>query len=116
MFGFARRVLLESLERASSATADAQPLATAQFAALPDDATSVTRSVARRESLDVFARHVDGLPRDDQRLLLYRGLEERPHDEVARLLDTTPEAAAKRWQRLRDRLSAELVEVDFLAA
>jgi RNA polymerase sigma factor (sigma-70 family) len=116
IFGIARNVLLEALQRlGSSSHANAQ-LATGGLALLPDEATSITRSVARRETLANFARRVDALPREEQRLLLYRGLEERTHDEVAQLLNTSVEAAAKRWQRLRERLLADCGGEDFLAA
>lgn len=116
MFGIARNVLLEALKRLRSSPGAAAHLSTGAMLVTPDDATSLTRSVVRREDLTAFARHVDGLPRDEQRLLVYRGLEERSHDEVAQLLNTSPEAAAKRWQRLRERLFAELGGCDFLAA
>jgi RNA polymerase sigma-70 factor (ECF subfamily) len=116
MFGIARNVLLEALQRVGAGAHAASPLTTHGLLSLPDETTSVTRSVARRETLASFAAHVGSLPREEQRLLLYRGLEERTHDEVAQLLQTSPDAAAKRWQRLRDRLVAEIGGEDFLAA
>lgn len=115
MFGFARNVLFEALQRAA-APAVVGPLTTGGLARVPDDTTSVTRSVARRESLARFSSHVAALPREEQRLLMYRGLEERSHEEVAALLQTTPDAAAKRWSRLRERLASELGGGEFLAA
>ena len=116
IFGIARNVLFEAIGQLSHATKAASPLTTSSLGALPDDATSITRAASRREQLSSFAAHVDSLEREDQRLLLYRGLEERTHEEVGKLLNTSAETAAKRWQRLRDRLVAEVGGEDFLAA
>ncbi|MCC7013123.1 MAG: sigma-70 family RNA polymerase sigma factor [Planctomycetes bacterium] len=116
IFGIARHVLFESLHRLSAAPANAQQCATGAWSRLPDEATSLTRALARREALASFSRRVAALPREDQRLLLYRGLEERSHEEIAQLLTTSPAAAAKRWQRLRAQLVAEIGGDDFLAA
>jgi RNA polymerase sigma-70 factor (ECF subfamily) len=116
LFGIARNVLLEAFRKLSSASAVRSNASTLTLSVVPDTATSITRDVARRESLRSFAERVRALPREDQRLLLYRGLEERTHDEIARLLNVSPDAAAKRWQRLRAELLDEIANEDFLAA
>ena len=116
IFGIARNVLYEALQKLNSGAASVSALSTARLCAVPDESTSITRSVARREALATFADRIGALPREEQRLLLYRGLEERTHDEVATLLNTSADAAAKRWQRLRERLVAEIGGEDFLAA
>ena len=116
IFGIARNVLFEAVDQLGHATKSPAHLATSNLIALPDDATSITRAVSQREQLTRFAARVDALEREERRLLLYRGLEERSHEEVGRLLNTSAEAAAKRWQRLRDRLVADVGGEDFLAA
>ncbi|MEM8714003.1 MAG: hypothetical protein AAGG01_23925, partial [Planctomycetota bacterium] len=47
---------------------------------------------------------VADLPKDERRLVVYRGLEGRGHAEVGELVGLDASAAAKRWERLRDRL------------
>ena len=53
---------------------------------------------------------------DERRLLQYRGLEGLEHQEVGALLGLSSDAAAKRWQRLRDRLRDLPDVLEFLAA
>lgn len=72
----------------------------------PDGATSVTRRVARDEALAAFCTWVDGLDAQDRALLVARGLEGRPHAEVAQGLGIDEEVAKKRWQRLQERIRA----------
>lgn len=116
IFGIARNVLLEAFRKLSaSRVSSASPL-TMTLGVVPDTATSITQQLARRESLSNFADRVRALPRDDQRLLLYRGLEERTHDEIGRLLNVSADAAAKRWQRLRTEMASDVANEDFLAA
>ena len=59
---------------------------------------------------------MDALPEDERQLLLFRGLEGLTHAEVATLLAVTPDAVAKRWQRLCDRLRNEPRWADIIAA
>jgi DNA-directed RNA polymerase specialized sigma24 family protein len=72
--------------------------------------------VSRDETLAAFVVHVQTLSDEDRRMLMYRGLEGLPHDEVARLMGLSTDVAAKRWQRLRDRLRDEVASIDFVAA
>ncbi len=106
VFGIARNVLHEVLRRmaAEALTRSKDMLSTEGMAALPDSATAMTRVVVRDESLLRLLGAVEALPDGDRRLLLLRGLEGLSHTEVAELLDTTPDAVAKRWQRLCLRL------------
>lgn len=116
IFGIARNVLLEAFRQLAVGGATKPGGFTSLIGTLPDTETSITREVARRESLAQFSERIHALPRDEQRLLLYRGLEERSHEEVAQLLNVSIEAATKRWHRLRDRLVAEIGGEEFLAA
>ena len=82
-----------------------EPLATRAHR-LPDEATTITRRVARDEGLAAFVRRLEELDDDDRRLLMYRGLEGLAHRDVGELLGVSEETAKKRWLRLRERLSA----------
>ena len=116
IFGIGRNVLLEAFRKLNVVGPIVSGGITSMIGTLPDTETSITRDVARRESLAAFSEHVSALPREEQRLLLYRGLEERSHEEVAQLLNVSIEAATKRWHRLRDRLLAEIGGEEFMAA
>lgn len=74
---------------------------------LAADATSVSRRVASDERLGEVIARLGKLDGDERRLLLYRGLEGLPHEEVGRRLDVGTDTARKRWARLRERLVAE---------
>jgi DNA-directed RNA polymerase specialized sigma24 family protein len=73
---------------------------------VPDEATSVSRRVARDELLRGFLDRLAMLSDDDRRLFLYRGLEGLSHEDVAERLASAPGAVRKRWERLRTRLVA----------
>lgn len=74
---------------------------------VPDDATGVSRRVARDETLRLFTDWVRELPEDDRKLLVHAGLEGMSHAEVAERLQLGREAVAKRWQRLRARIEQQ---------
>ncbi len=109
VFGIARNVLREALR-----TVAAEPVGRGAITMthdwaddLRDTATSISRAVARDEALLAFVTRIDGLTDEERALVLYRGLEGRPHAEVGELLGLSADNAAKRWQRLRDRLRGE---------
>lgn len=81
---------------------------------VPSHLTTVSRRVARDEGLRSFVQEVAHLATDDKRLLLWRGLEGLPYDEVAQRLGVKENTAMKRWQRLRGDLekvcAADLLE------
>lgn len=110
VFGIARNVLYQALQRLGRQLAPAGPSSDPSFdtqawSRLPDTTTSITRRVARDESLRRFVAEVRALDDDDRRLLLRRGLEGLAHEEIARELGITTDAAIKRWTRLRERLA-----------
>ncbi len=74
------------------------------LAAVPDEATSISRRAARDERLAAFCEWVDGFDPDERGILVHRGLERRSHEEVAALLGLSEEVVKKRWQRLLARL------------
>lgn len=107
VFGFARRVLHEALRRCAREGAVGERLQLTDLDLVPEQATSLTRRVARAEILRAFIARVESLDEEERRLLLLRGLEGLEHVDIARELGITSAAVAKRWQRLRDRLGAE---------
>lgn len=109
LFGIARKVLFQSLERMTgSGRPDREWLTTGGLARVPEEATSVTRRVARDETQRRFLDEIEDLPDEERRLVLQRGLEGLPHEEVAESLGIEPSAAAKRWARLLPRLRDKL--------
>lgn len=78
---------------------------------LATDATSVSRRVATDERLRDVIKRLEVLDGEERTLLLYRGLEGLPHEELARRLDVSTETARKRWARLRERLDSENLPV-----
>ena len=107
IFGFARHVLHEGLRHCARESASAERLGFTELALVPEQATSLTRRVARAEIMRSFAQRVDGLELEERKLLLLRGLEGMEHEAVARELKISSHACAKRWQRLRERLGSE---------
>tara|TARA_R110002072_G_scaffold25443_5_gene85048 strand:- start:776 stop:1240 length:465 start_codon:yes stop_codon:yes gene_type:complete len=101
LFGVANRVAAEALRRqarrAPALDLDSEPIA---------ELTTISRRVRRNESLTTLFTRLDELEADDRNLIIYRGLEGLDHRAVADLLGITPEAAAKRWQRLREQIAA----------
>jgi DNA-directed RNA polymerase specialized sigma24 family protein len=81
---------------------------------LPDTATAVSQRVAREESMALFLDEARNLSKEDQSLLMYRGLERLSHKDVAAILGIELETAKKRWQRLSQRLLTLPLSADFL--
>lgn len=111
VFGIARNVLYRALQRlgrtlASRSAGVERGFDTQSWGRLPDTTTSITRRVARDESLRQFVNEVRALDEGDRRLLMRRGLEGRAHEEIAQELGISTEAAIKRWTRLRERLAS----------
>jgi len=75
---------------------------------LPEDlvahVTSVSRQVARQESVVRLIEAVSALDPDERSMIAYCGLEGLTTAEAAPLLGISAEASTKRWQRLRARL------------
>lgn len=113
MFGIARNVLYQAMDRLRGASQP--PKAAGPALDLPDTATSITSRVARDEGISRFVEAVRGMPDEDQRLLVYRGLEGLAHGEVAELMGLSVEAVSQRWSRLRARLREEGGLGEFLA-
>jgi DNA-directed RNA polymerase specialized sigma24 family protein len=75
----------------------------------------VSRAVARDEDLRRCVERLRALDEDERAVVIYCGLEGLTAPEASAFLGASPDAVAKRWQRLRSRLR-EFAEVkDFLA-
>lgn len=98
IFGFVTRVICEAQRGALP------PLSGAARASMEGREPSADRDLETLEEIRSFARWAGALPRLDRRVLLLRGLDGRPHGEVAAALDLTPDAVRKRWSRLLDRI------------
>ena len=116
VFGIARRVLYQALQRLQVPSSGGAGEGPATLSDVVDTATSITRRVVRQENLDRFLESAAALSDEDRRLLLYRGLEGLSHEEVGRQLGTTARAAAKRWERLCARLQGTLEARGILVA
>ena len=106
-FGVASRTAQSLLRRLARATARSggpiEPLAS-RAGSVPEDATTISRRVARDEGMQRFLARVAEFDEDDRRLLVHRGLEGLSHAEVGAVLGFSADVANKRWQRLRERL------------
>lgn len=108
LFRVAKNVLLEGIRRMQRVDRGAGLGPTTRLFALnnaPDEATAVSRRMARDENLAAFAGEVRELTQDDQKLVVHCGLEGLPYKDVAERLGISQDAVAKRWQRLRARLA-----------
>lgn len=119
IFRIAKNVLLEGVRKASDpafrhgAGTSGRALALVN---VPDDATAISRRVARSEGIDRLREWLEGLDEEDRTLAIWCGLEGLPHQLVAERLELEREAVSKRWQRLRRRLAEMKVPREVLAA
>ncbi|MBK8098503.1 MAG: sigma-70 family RNA polymerase sigma factor [Planctomycetes bacterium] len=104
VFGVAANVLAEQLRRCHVRQREAQADASAVFADLPAAATGVVQRAVRSEELRLLLGSIQQLPPEEQRLVLLRGLEGRPHQEVGVELGIGDKAAEMRWRRVCERL------------
>lgn len=76
--------------------------------------TALSQRLVRDDGIRRFHAHVQRLPREDQELVSFCGLEGSTVAEAARKLGIGVEAAHKRWQRLRQKLHDDGVAHDWL--
>jgi RNA polymerase sigma factor (sigma-70 family) len=111
LFQVAKYTLLDALRRLRVRPAPRQEPEEgedgARLSQLADEATAVSRQVARRDDVGAFLRRVAALPDDEQALVVHHGMEGLSLGEAAERLGIGKAAAQKRWQRLRARLVEE---------
>jgi RNA polymerase sigma-70 factor (ECF subfamily) len=71
----------------------------------PDVATTIRTRLARDEAVERLLAHAVQLDAIDRKLLIACGFEDMTCTEAATRLGIRPDAAIKRWQRLRERLA-----------
>lgn len=76
--------------------------------------TALSQRLVRDDGIRRFHEHLSRLPRADQDLVSYCGLEGSTAAEAARKLGIGVEAAHKRWQRLRQQLRDDGLGHDWL--
>ena len=113
MFGIATRVLLHRVRhlRARGEVADPdriRPKREEWASSIAEHATSISQRVARAEATRRLLDYAASMEEGDRALFAYCALEGLAAPEAARLLGITAESAAKRWQRLRQRLKKAL--------
>jgi len=109
LFRIAKNVLLEAIRKVPSLPLGPGAAGESTRVRLfdrPDEATSVTRRLARDEAVRDFQSYLKELPAEDQDLVLHLGIEGLTNAEAARRLGISTDAATKRWQRLRAHLRA----------
>ncbi len=111
LFVVAKNVLFEAARRAARlrrfSIGSGRTSQILRLKGIPDEATSVTRRVARDEELRRLGSWLEELPEPDRDLVVHLGLEGLSQGEAAARLGLSREALKKRWQRLRARLRAE---------
>ena len=113
IFGVAKNVVLEAIR--SPLLGAGGTSAVRALAGVPDRVTGVSRRVARDEALQRFHERIERLEDADRRLLIHCGFEDLTCAEAAERLGISRDAAIKRWQRLRARLTEEGVPEGLLA-
>ena len=119
VFRVAKNVLLEAFRKLDSPTYRTSNDASSRALLLdnvPDDATAISRRIAREETLNLFSKWVQSLDEEDRKLLVHHGLEGLSQAEVADRLQLGREAVAKRWQRLLAKVSEQKLPRDLFAA
>lgn len=120
IFRVAKNVLLESFRALrgsdSLGSAAGESARMRRLAEIPDEATAITRRVARDEGLKLFARWTVGLDEDDRALVVHLGLEDMQRAELAARLGVNETTLAKRWERLMARMAESKTTRDLFAA
>lgn len=107
IFGFTVRVVLEyqgRLTRMTRSRSGDSSVCGLDPDQIPEEASSISRRVARDEELLRFVEWARKLSDYEQEVLLLRGLQGRPHQEISELLGRTEEAVRRCWSRLIKRI------------
>ncbi len=107
MFGIGRNVMMELIRNHAGTKKSAElKRLDRKFDPknLPAETTTISRRVAKNEYILEFIEKLKQLDPESRDLVVYRGIEGRSHEEVARILGLSLSAAQKKWQRLLSRL------------
>ena len=112
LFTIAKRVLIDVLRRAGTASGRGGPSAgpIPSASELPESVTNVSRQAARDEVLLRVAQTLRSLDDTDRNVFVHCGLEGLRPGQAATLIGLPKEMVVKRWQRLRAKLRNEVPE------
>ena len=75
---------------------------------LASDTPTPSRQAVSREQAEAVERAIARLPEDHRLVIVLRNQEDRPFDEIARLMDRSENAVRKLWFRAIEQLQQEL--------
>jgi len=78
-----------------------------------DELSGIVTKIVRRETTDQVHEALQELPEQDSEIIILRGIEQQPTDQVAQLLGINAKAASKRYSRALQRLRERLPESIF---
>ncbi|MFN0241667.1 MAG: RNA polymerase sigma factor [Planctomycetota bacterium] len=117
LFGIARHVLSEHRSKAWRRRTKSDGSGTDDVLnALEDSITRASQVVARSEQHHILMKLVSTLDTEDTLLVAWYGLEGRPLADVVQRLGISPDAASKRWQRLRRDLREQGLDLGLFEA
>jgi len=107
IFRIAKNVLLECFRKSRGAGTHAPGPTTRmlELANLPDDATQISRRVARHDGVAKLLEWIAALDEESRALVLHCGFEGLSYAEAAERMGLQRDTLAKRWQALRERLA-----------
>lgn len=77
-------------------------------AALADDVSGVVTRLCRRDRTDALQAAIAGLPREEQEVLVLRGIEQHANREVAQMLGIDDSSVTRRYQKALTALRSSL--------
>lgn len=75
---------------------------------LPAPAAGVITQIARREAGDLVLKSLESLDPDAREIVILRGIEQHPYDELSAILGATPKALSARYRRALEKLRGQL--------
>ncbi len=95
-------------KRQRRASSDDDTTGRAMVDSLPDPVAGVITKIARREAEDLVLKGLDALDADAREIIILRGIEQHPYDELSTVLGATPKALSARYRRALKKLRLEL--------
>lgn len=89
-------------------TADLELGADDAVAQLPDDCSGIVTQLCRRDREDRVAAAIAALPKEEQEVLVLRGIEQHGNREVAQMLGVDDSTITRRYQKALETLRASL--------
>jgi RNA polymerase sigma-70 factor, ECF subfamily len=120
LFTVAKMVLLEARRRQQKLAAEhgaaGSSTRLAALDQLPADISTITRHLARDEQVQQFVARLGELDPIEQQTVLHCGLEGMPIADAAARVGEKAATTAKRWQRLRERMTGWAVPLGMVEA